>query len=40
MDLDILKEKWVEYDRRLDVSIRLNRQLLREVYTRRARAGH
>ena len=28
MDLDVLKEKWLEQDRRLDVTIRLNRQLL------------
>jgi hypothetical protein len=28
MDLDELKEKWTELDRKLDVNIRLNRQLL------------
>ena len=28
MELDVLKEKWVEQDRKLDVTIRLNRQLL------------
>jgi hypothetical protein len=28
MDLDILKEKWAEQDSKLDLSIRLNRQLL------------
>jgi hypothetical protein len=28
MELDALKEKWAEHDRKLDVSIRLNRQLL------------
>ena len=28
MELDVLKEKWVEQDRKLDGSIRLNRQLL------------
>ncbi len=28
MELDVLKEKWAEHDRKLDVSIRLNRQLL------------
>jgi len=28
MDLDVLKEKWAEQDRKLDASIRLNRQLL------------
>lgn len=37
MELDELKVKWAEHDRKLDVSIRLNRQLLRETYTRRAR---
>jgi hypothetical protein len=37
MELDELRTKWAEYDRKLDVSIRLNRQLLRETYTRRAR---
>jgi hypothetical protein len=37
MELDELKEKWAEHDRKLDRSIRLNRQLLRETYTRRAR---
>ena len=28
MDLDELKEKWMELDRKLDVNIRLNQQLL------------
>ena len=28
MELEALKEKWAEHDRKLDVSIRLNRQLL------------
>ena len=37
MELDELKVKWAEYDRKLDESIRLNRQLLRESYTRRAK---
>lgn len=37
MELDELKQKWTEHDRKLDQSIRLNRQLLREIYTRRAR---
>jgi hypothetical protein len=37
MELDELKQKWTEHDHKLDQSIRLNRQLLREVYTRRAR---
>lgn len=31
MDLDALQEKWKEHDRKLDLSIRLNRQLLRET---------
>lgn len=37
MELDELKEKWAEHDRKLDESIRLNRQLLWDMYTRRAR---
>jgi hypothetical protein len=37
MELDELKEKWAEHDRKLDESIRLNRRLLRDSYTRRAR---
>jgi hypothetical protein len=37
MELDELKEKWAEHDRKLDESIRLNRQLLRDLYARRAR---
>ena len=37
MELDELKQKWTEHDRKLDLSIRLNRQLLRETYTRRAK---
>jgi hypothetical protein len=37
MELDELKEKWTEHDRKLDQSLRLNRQLLRNTYTRRAR---
>jgi len=37
MELDELKSKWTEHDRKLDESIRLNRQLLRETYTRKAK---
>jgi hypothetical protein len=37
MELDELKIKWAEHDRKLDESIRLNRQLLRDTYTRRAK---
>src|SRR5580658_5358187 len=37
MELDELKEKWAEHDRKLDLSIRLNRQLMRETYTKRAK---
>jgi len=37
MELDELKEKWAEHDRKLDQSIRLNQQLMRETYTRRAK---
>jgi hypothetical protein len=40
MELDELKEKWAEHDRKLDQSIRLNLQLLRETYTRRAKFAH
>jgi hypothetical protein len=39
MELDELKEKWAEHDRKLDQSIRLNRQLMRDTYTRRAKAA-
>ncbi len=38
-ELDELKDKWAEHDRKLDTSIRLNRQLVREVYTNRARSA-
>jgi hypothetical protein len=38
MELDALKEKWAEYDRKLDVSIRLNRQLLMAVNMNRVRS--
>jgi hypothetical protein len=37
MELDELRERWAEHDRKLDLSIRLNRQLMRETYTRRAK---
>ena len=37
MELDELREKWAEHDRKLDQSIRLSWQLLRDTYTRRAR---
>lgn len=37
MELDELKAQWAEHDRKLDQSIRLNRQLLRDTYTRRAK---
>lgn len=37
LDLDVLKQKWADNDRRLDASLRLNRQMLRETYTTRAR---
>jgi hypothetical protein len=39
MELDELKAKWVEHDRKLETSIRLNRQLLRDNYTGRARTA-
>jgi hypothetical protein len=38
MDLDLLKEKWVEHDRKLDVSIRLNRQFLMMLSMNRVRS--
>src|ERR1039457_7558682 len=38
MDLDILKEKWAEQDRKLDISIRLNRQLLMAANMNRLRS--
>ncbi len=37
MDLDVLKQKWIEQDRKLDVTIRLNRQLLIAVKMNRVR---
>ena len=37
MELDELKEKWEEYARKLEVNLRLNRRLLRDSYTARAR---
>jgi hypothetical protein len=37
MELDELKEKWAEHDRKLDESLRLNRLLLWDTYTRRAK---
>jgi len=39
MELDELKQKWAEHDRKLDTSIRLNRQVVRELYTGRARSA-
>ncbi len=38
MDLDILKEKWAEQDRKLDTSIRLNRQLLMAAHLNHLRS--
>lgn len=38
MELDELKEKWAEHDRELDVSIRLNRQLLMAAKLNRVRS--
>ena len=35
MELDELREKWAEHDRKLDTTLRLNRRLLREKYTGR-----
>lgn len=38
MDLDVLKEKWLEQDRKLEVTIRLNRQLLTAAKMNRVRS--
>lgn len=38
MELDALREKWAEQDRRLDASLRLNRLLLGEVKMSRVRS--
>jgi hypothetical protein len=38
MELEALKQKWAAYDRKLDVSIRLNRQLLMAVNMNRVRS--
>ena len=38
MDLDILKQKWLEQDRKLDLTIRLNRQLLIAAKLNRVRS--
>jgi hypothetical protein len=37
MEFEELKEKWAEHDRKLDLSIRLNRRLLMAVNTNRVR---
>ena len=39
MELDELRAKWAEHDRKLETTIMLNRQLLRENYTGRARTA-
>ena len=39
MELDELRAKWAEHDRKLETTIILNRQLLRENYTGRARTA-
>lgn len=39
MDLDQLKEKWVEYDRKLETNLRVNRQLLSEMQLNRTRSA-
>jgi hypothetical protein len=38
MELEALKEKWAAHDRKLDVSIRLNRQLLKAANMSRVRS--
>ncbi len=37
MELDELKEKWIDYDRKLDENLRLNRQLLKTMKLSRVR---
>ena len=39
MDLDELKEKWINYDRKLDESLRLNRRLLQAMKLPRAKSA-
>ena len=39
LDLDAMKQSWMEHDRKLDESIRLNRQLLRGVQLDKARSA-
>jgi|SRR5579871_1701417 len=39
MDLDALQAKWAEQDRKLDASLRLNRQLLKITYLNRAQSA-
>ncbi len=39
MELDELKEKWAEYDRKLESSIRLNHQLLTDTKLNRTRSS-
>ena len=38
MELDVLKEEWVEQDRKLDGNIRLNQQLLIAANMNRVRS--
>lgn len=39
LDLDEMKQQWAEYDRKLDQSIRLNRQLLSAMHLNKARSA-
>jgi hypothetical protein len=39
MDLDELKEKWINYDRKLDENLRLNRRLLQAMKLPRAKSA-
>jgi len=39
MDLDELKEKWINYDRKLDENLRLNRRLLQGMKLPRAKSA-
>lgn len=39
MEMDELREKWADYDRKLDLCIRLNQQLIGQTYLNRARSA-
>src|ERR1051325_9621796 len=39
MDLDEMREKWAEYDRKLETNLRTNRQILNAMHLNRARSA-